>query len=88
MNFNTKIMFKSWQIVVFGYHEIQNFQKTNDCLTNFCHLQIGPHGFIVTNNKKWGLENLEGNNKKLKQYKDHCWTIININTYIIKFAKY
>jgi hypothetical protein len=66
VNSNTKIMFKSWQIDVFGYHKIQDFQKKNDCLTNFCHIQVGSQGFIITNKQKWNLKNLEGNNKKSK----------------------
>jgi hypothetical protein len=87
VNSNTRMMFRSWQIVVFGYHKIQDFQKKNDCLTNFYHIQVGPHGFIITNKPKWGLENLEINNKKSRYYRDHCWTIIDINTYRIRFAR-
>jgi hypothetical protein len=87
VNFNTKILLRSWQFVVYGYHEIQDFQKENDHLTNFYNIQIGPHGFIITNKQKWSLENLEGNKRKSKQYRDHCWTTIDINTYIIRFAK-
>jgi hypothetical protein len=37
--------------------------------------------------QKRSLENLEGNNRKLGQYKDHCWNVVEINTYKIKFGK-
>jgi hypothetical protein len=72
---------------VFQYHKIQDFQEKNDCLTNFYHIQVGPQVFIITNKQIWGLENLEGNNKKIGQYRDPCWTIIDINTYKIRFDK-
>jgi hypothetical protein len=49
MNSNTKILLKSSYIVVSGYHKIQDFQKKNDCMTNFCHIQVRPQYFIITN---------------------------------------
>jgi hypothetical protein len=55
VNFNTKIVLRSWQILLSGYHEIQDFQKKNDCLTNFYYIQLGPQGFIITNKQKRGL---------------------------------
>jgi hypothetical protein len=71
------------------YLEPQNsrFSKKNDYVINFCHIQVGPHGFIITNKQKRGLEILEGNNRKSGQYRDHCRIVADINTYKIVFAK-
>jgi hypothetical protein len=87
VNSNTIILFRLGHITIFGYHEILDFQKKNDCLTNFCHIQIGPQGFIITNKQKRGLKNLKSNNKKSGLYKDHYERTININTYKIRFVK-
>ncbi len=65
-------MFKSCQISESRRHRIQDFKKKNDWLTKFCHIQVGPQGFLISNKQKKGLYNLESNNRKLGQYMDHC----------------